>query len=225
MDVRTKLVPALRLCVVAPVVLLPTLLLLQRIADHSHLPLGIICLIAWAAIVLLWLFAELLVTRAFRFSLAGLLLAVPLFAVILGYGRAWVYVPYMRERQALELLPGARVLSTTIDGPLFLQRLLGENYFKRVDQLSIGPECGNKDIPTLLGLSHLSFIWFEGPGFTDDGLILLSELPPSASVTFNNTQVTLAALQKASTLHPKMKVAIQSPTQVYAEIMNGRRAL
>lgn len=220
---RDKLIAGLRLLALVPIVGLPLLILLQILAESTHLPLGVVCFLGWAATVLLWFFTELFTTQRFRFSLARLLLAVTLFSAILGYGQVCVFAPYMQERSVLESIQGGRVLSSQAYGPELLRRLLGDRYFERIEQIVVDKPGGDDDIPRLHGLSNLRFVYLKGPGFTNDGLRSLSALPESARVMFDDTKVTLDALEKESRLHPKMGLSIQSSTQVYATLVNGQQ--
>jgi len=199
----------LRAAALLPFIALPLLLLLQYLSEVGGVSFGTACLAAWTCTVLLWLFFELFTADRFRFSLARLLIAMGLCSVIFGFGQMYVLSPQAQQERVLRSIEGVRILSQEPHGPAWLRRLLGDQYFMRVEQVVIKGPGGDADIPKLQKLPFLRFAFLEGPGFTNHCLQALSALPATKSVTFSNTKVTREGAAKIAAMRPQLEIAVQ----------------
>jgi len=206
----SRLMRILRTTALIPIIALPLLFLLQYLSEIGGVSFGTACLAAWTCAVLIWLVFEHFTTDRFRFSLARLLIAIGLCSVIFGFGQVYVLSPQARQQQVIQSIKGMSVLSQEPHGPAWLRRLLGDQYFMRVEQVVIkGPPGTDADIPKLQNLPHLRFVFLKGPGFTNNCLQALTALPKTRSVTFSNTKVTREGVAKIIAMHPQMEIDVQ----------------
>jgi hypothetical protein len=147
--------------------------------------------------------------RWYQFSLRNLLIFVTLFAIAC----SWFAVKMQqaeRQREAVEAIlkagGGVRYdyqLAGTIippeepTGPVWLRRLLGDDIFANVAEVSLwgkGTQITDADLEHLKGLTMLQELQLWGTQITDAGLEHLKGLAQLKKLDLQNTEVTDAGL-------------------------------
>jgi WD40 repeat protein len=137
-----------------------------------------------------------------RFSLRTLLILAPLAAVGMGLGfRAW-YANYV-ERRAVEEIErvGGKVVRNE-GGEVVSVELPGTN---------IDDEKLRQLIPHLANLRRLETLVLVSNKITDEGLLMLAEVPQIQMVYISGTSVTEPGVAKLQALRPKLKIDRTNP--------------
>jgi tricorn protease-like protein len=131
-----------------------------------------------------------------------MLIVAPLLAIVLGLGFRWWYPRYL-ERRATEEIErlGGRITSDTITGSVTVE-LPGKGITdKELARL----------VPHLRNLSKLKELILVSNRVSDEGLLLLAEIPQLRSVYVADTQVTDGGIAKLLARRPLLTVDRTNP--------------
>ncbi len=137
-----------------------------------------------------------------RFSLRTLLILAPLVAVTLGVGFRWWYPRYL-ERRAIEEIER---LGGTITG----DQLTGKTWVELPGKGITDAELARL-VPHLRNLSKLTDLVLVSNKVSDEGLLLLAEIPQLQFVYVADTLVTEAGAARLRALRPKLTVDRTNP--------------
>lgn len=164
------------------------------------------------------------VQRRFRFPLSTLLVVVTVFCASLGttarraelqrkaiagltQGGARIRFDYEpREYARLRKAGGKRFTRPTPPGPLWLRKLVGDEYFRRVVRVSGGMNDG--DMAFLAGCADLQSLRTGGRLITDEGLQYVSRLRHLTQLIVNNSAITDEGLRHISHLTQLKEVVL-----------------
>jgi hypothetical protein len=138
----------------------------------------------------------------FRFSLRTLLIVCPLLAVVLGLGiRAW-YASYL-ERVAIAQIEEF--------GGLVTQSEAGEVVRVELPGTDINDEKLRQLVPHLMNLRRLDKLILINSSVTDEGLMLLAQVPNLQTLYLADTRATDQGIAKLQGLRPKLQVERGNP--------------
>ena len=137
-----------------------------------------------------------------RFSLRTLLVFAPLMAVALGIGFRWWYPRYLEQRATEEV----QRLGGTITSDALTKKTWVELPGKGItdDELA-------RLVPHLRNLSKLTDLVLVSNQVSDEGLLLLAEIPQLQFVYVADTLVTEEGAEKLRILRPKLTVDRTNP--------------
>ncbi len=182
---------------------------------------------AWLLLLLIWFVANVLLRRPFQFGIRALLIL----AVAVAVPCAWIATKVQRAKrqseavETIEKLGGEVVWSQSM-GPLWLRRILGDNYFQWINEVRLdGTKVTDAGLSVLKDLSQVpaltlvgcklvtdsgletfasldKLIWLDLSltNITDDGLAHLRGLKKLQGLELNLTQVTDGGLKNLSGL-------------------------
>jgi hypothetical protein len=153
--------------------------------------------VAGTAIALMLLAGFVVASRFFKsksqFSLATLLLAVPIMAIPCG----WLAREMEQASHQRDLTKKFTRFETDPDdvSENWITKMLGVDFFRDVTRLALDESFTDADLELLKGLPQLQLLWLEGAQITDAGLEHLKGLARLQDLGLEGTQVTDAGLE------------------------------
>jgi hypothetical protein len=136
------------------------------------------------------------------FSLRTLLIVAPLLAVVLGVGFRWWYPRYL-ERRAVEEITR---LGGTITADALASKTIVELPGKGITDEELG-----RLVPHLRNLARLTDLMLVSNKVSDEGLLLLADIPQLKHVYVADTLVTDAGIARLQQLRPNLLVDRRNP--------------
>jgi hypothetical protein len=137
-----------------------------------------------------------------RFSLRTLLIVAPLLAVVLGVGFRWWYPRYL-ERRAVEEI---NKVGGTITADALANKTIVELPGKGITDEELG-----RLVPHLRNLARLTDLMLVSNKVSDEGLLLLADIPQLKHVYVADTLVTDAGIARLQQLRPTVVVDRRNP--------------
>jgi WD40 repeat protein len=137
-----------------------------------------------------------------RFSLRTLLIVAPLLAVMLGVGFRWWYPRYL-ERRAVEEI-------TKLGGAITTDALANKTIVELPGKGITDAELGRL-VPHLRNLAKLTDLMLVSNKVSDEGLLLLADIPQLKHVYVADTLITDAGITKLQQLRPNLLVDRRNP--------------
>ena len=157
--------------------------------------------------ILLWFIASLLFRSRFQFSIRSLLVLV----VVVAIPCSWMMQEIKRQRKAVAAIneSGGQVSWYGPFGPIWLTRLLGDDFFLAVYSVQWpGPQVTDADLEHLTGLKQVRLLLLDSTQVSDAGLEKLKGLKQLEILSLNETKITDAGLEHVKGLKQLKQLSV-----------------